>query len=101
VDALTTSVTLTPLVQPATGSSAPAHLHAAAAAAWATKLPQLTTLCLRGLAGNSLGEWLASPFGSWASLARITHLQLEADRCPELLTAAMVERSTCLQSLEL
>jgi hypothetical protein len=73
VDALATRVTLTPLVQPATASSAPAHLQAAAAAAWVAKLPQLTTLHLHGFTGESLGEWLASPFGSCAALARVTH----------------------------
>ncbi len=101
VDALTASVTLTPLVQPAAGSSAPAHLQVAAAAAWAAKLPQLTTLRLRGVVGDSLGEWLASPFGSCAGLAHVTRLQLEADACPEPLVAAMMERCTRLQSLEL
>ncbi len=83
MDTLTTSITLIPLVQSAMSSGIPVRREAAAAAAYAAKLPQLTTIRLRGFVGESLGDWLASPFGSCAALSRVTQLQLEADRCPE------------------
>ncbi len=74
VDALTTSVTFTPLAQQSDRASVPAHVQAAAAAAYAAKLPQLTTLRMCSFVGDALGEWLAGPFGTGAGLSRVTHL---------------------------
>ncbi len=46
-------------------------------------MPQLTTLRLQGFIGDSLGEWLAGPFGSCAAFTDVTHVHLSADRCPK------------------
>ncbi len=75
------------------------RLEATAAAAYAARLPQLTTLRLHGFVGGLLGEWLASPFGSCTGLSRVTQLHLEAARCSEAEARGLVALVPALEAL--
>lgn len=95
VDAMTTSLTLSPLPQLTTRSGA--QVQRQAAATYAAKLPQLTTLRLHGFVGDMLGEWLAGPLGSCAALTRITQLQLATDRCSEAVAQRLAALMPALE----
>ena len=86
VDALTTCITLTPLVPAAertTRSSSYMPRQAAAAAAFAAKLPQLAALRLDHFVADQLRTWLAGPFGSCTAFTRIKQLRLTSNSYSE------------------
>ena len=88
VDGMVSSITLTPAKQRRAQSStrgSPTDVQqAAAASAFAAKLPQLRALQLQGFTAPQLRAWTASPaFSSSTAFSRVTRLQLVADSLSE------------------